>query len=403
MVTPMPISNLAIKSAKPSAKPIKLFDGRGLFLLIHPKGGKWWRLKYFFNGKEKLISLGTYPEISLLEARLRREECRQLIAKGIDPSHHRKATKNAAAERDKNSFEAIAREWLMKQSSSWTPSHGTRVLKRLERDIFSVIGKNPVSHLSAKDVLVAIRRIEQRGAIETAHRALNNCSQIMRYAVQTGRADRDPCGDLKGALPSVKTRHLPAVTNPEQVADLMRKIAGYTGTHVVRTALMLAPLFFVRPGELRTAKWCDIDLEASEWRFIASKTGTNHIVPLATQAVDLLRQLKMFTGHSNYVFPGMRSRTRPMSDNAILAALRSLGIPKEEMSGHGFRAMARTILEEILGFRPEIIEHQLAHSVRDPLGRAYNRTTHLTERRRMMQEWADWLDAIKLGSTKVDH
>ena len=388
----MPLTKLSIQAAKAIDKASKLFDGRGLYLLVTPNGSKGWRFKYRLQSKEKLLSLGTYPEGSLADARERLEECRKLVAQGIDPSEFRKLNRTRALERSANSFEAVALEWLAKKAATWSAGHKARLESRLSNDIFPLIGNQPIADISARQVLQVIRKIEERGAIESAHRALSNCSQIMRYAVQTGRADRDPCVDLRGALPSVKIRHLAAVVKPQEIGNLLLKLSDYRGSHVVRCALKIAPLVFVRPGELRHAKWKDIDLEVAEWRFLVTKTNTEHIVPLARQAVEILKELHKFTSSSEFVFPGARSITKPMSENAVLAALRALDIPKEEMSGHGFRAMARTILEEELGFRPEFIEHQLAHSVRDPLGRAYNRTTHLDERKRMMQEWADWLD-----------
>lgn len=396
----MPLTNLAIQAAKADDRPIKLFDGRGLFLLVTPNGSKGWRFKYRFHSKEKLISLGTYPEISLAEARDRLEECRRQVARGVDPSEFRKLHRSRNLEQAANSFEAVALEWQAKKASSWSAGHKSRLESRLKNDVLPLIGSQPVTDITARQVLQVIRKIEERGAVESAHRALSNCSQIMRYAVQTGRAERDPCVDLRGALPPVKTRHLAAIVKPQEIGALLLKLYGYRGSHVVRCALRIAPLVFVRPGELRQAKWADIDFESAEWRFLVTKTSTEHIVPLARQAVEILRDLQKFSSKSEFVFPGARSITKPMSENAVLAALRALDIPKEEMSGHGFRAMARTILEEELGFRPELIEHQLAHSVRDPLGRAYNRTTHLAERKRMMQEWADWLDAILRRSTE---
>jgi integrase len=269
------------------------------------------------------------------------------------------------------------------------------MIRLLERDIFPWLGNKPIADISAPHLLEVIRRIEQRGALETAHRAIGNCGQIFRYAVATGRAERDPSNDLRGALPPYKTKHFASVTNPEQVGKLLSALDSYEGTLVVRCALRLAPLVFVRPGELRRAQWPDIDLDAAEWRFDVTKTNTKHIVPLSRQAMVILRELQPLTGRSQYVFPSARSVKRPMSDNAILVAMRSLGIGKDEMSGHGFRAMARTILDEVLGFRPDYIEHQLAHAVRDPNGRAYNRTAHLAERCKMMQEWADYLDKLK--------
>ena len=396
----MPPSDTAIRNAKPGDKAKKMFDGGGLYLEISPKGGKWWRLKYRFDGKEKRLSLGVYPDVSLKDARERRDEARKLLANDIDPSQNRKAKKAAKAERASNSLEVVAREWFAKHEPNWSPNHANRIVRRLERDIFPWIGGSPVADITAPQLLEVIRRIEQRGALETAHRALGNCGQVFRYAVATGRAERDPTGDLKGALPPVKGTHFAAVTEPGKVAEVLRAIDAYEGTLPVRCALRLAPLVFVRPGELRHAQWADIDLDAAEWRYKVTKTNTQHIVPLSRQAVEILQELHPLTGRGRYVFPSARNPRgdRPMSDNAMLAAMRRMGIGKEEMSGHGFRAMARTILDEVLGFRPDFIEHQLAHAVRDPNGRAYNRTAHLPERRRMMQEWADYLDRLKAGA-----
>ncbi len=394
----MPLTDTAIRNAKPGEKPAKIFDERGLFLLVTPAGGKWWRLRYKFDGKEKLLSLGTYPDTGLKDARTRRDDARKLLADGIDPGENRKAVKAARQERAANSFEVVAREWYAKQAPNWAEHHGDRIIRRFERDIFPWIGGRPIADVTAPELLAAVQRIENRGALETAHRALGNCGQVFRYAVATGRALRDPSGDLRGALPPVKGEHFAAVTEPIQAAQLLRTLDGYQGTLTVACALRLAPLVFVRPGELRTAEWADIDLETAEWRYHVTKTDSDHIVPLASQAVAILRELHALTGTGRFVFPGARSNGRPMSDNAILAAMRRMGIGKDEMSGHGFRAMARTILDEVLGFRPDFIEHQLAHAVKDPNGRAYNRTAHLGERRKMMQAWADYLDKLKAGA-----
>ena len=396
----MALTNTKIRNTKPGKKTIKLYDERGLYLETSPNGGKWWRLKYRFNGKEKRLSLGVYPDVSLKDARDRRDEARKLLANDIDPSENRKARKASQADGGGNSLEVVAREWLAKHSPNWAAAHGDRIIRRLERDIFPWMGEKPIGGIAAPELLAVIQRIENRGALETAHRALGNCSQVFRYAVATGRAERDPTGDLRGALPPARGEHFSAVTDPKQVAEILRAMDGYEGTLTVRCALRLAPLVFVRPGELRKAEWADIDLKAAEWRYMVTKTGTQHIVPLSRQAVELLRELQPLTGRGRYVFTGARSKDRPMSDNAILAAMRRMGIGKEEMSGHGFRAMARTILDEVLGIRPDFIEHQLAHAVRDPNGRAYNRTAHLPERRKMMQDWADYLDKIK-NSAKI--
>lgn len=393
----MSLTETTIRAAKPRQRPAKLFDGKGLYLEVSPAGGKWWRLKYRYAGKEKRLSLGIYPEISLKEARDRRDEARKLLANGVDPSVHRQVEKLARVEQAANSFEAVAREWYAKQSPKWSPDHAARILRRLDKDIFSQIGGRPIAEAKAIEVLAAVRRIEDRDALDTAHRAMGTCSQIFRYAVATGRIDRDPTRDLRGALSPAQGGHFAAQTEPRRFAEILKMLDAYEGTFIVQCALRLAPLVFARPGELRRAEWADIDLEAKEWRYVVTKTKTQHIVPLSRQAVDILRELQSLTGDSRYVFPGARSNKRPMSDNAILAALRRLGIPKEEMSGHGFRAAARTILDEVLGVRPDFIEHQLAHSVRDPNGRAYNRTAHLPERCKMMQVWADYLDELKAG------
>ena len=367
----------------------------GLYLEVSPAGGKWWRLKFRFDGKEKRLSLGVYPDVTLKDARDRREEARKLLANGIDPSENRKSQRAAQADRSTNSLEVVAREWFAKFSRTWSAGHRARIVRQFERDIFPWIGQRPIADISAPEVLAVARRIEKRGALETAHRAIRNCGQVFRYAIATGRATNDPTGALRGALPPFRTEHLAAATEPKQFGRVLRAIDGYEGTHVVSCALRLAPLVFVRPGELRHAEWAHVDLDGAEWRYTASKTGTAHIVPLSRQAIEILREVHPITGHGRFVFPSARSNVRAMSDNAILAAMRRMGIAKEEMSGHGFRAVARTILDEVLGVRPDFIEHQLAHAVRDPNGRAYNRTAHLPARKEMMQLWADYLDELK--------
>jgi integrase len=393
----MPLSDTTIHNAKPGVKPEKMFDERGLFLLVTPTGGKWWRLKYRFEGKEKLLSLGTYPDVSLKDARGRRDDARKQLADGIDPSHHRKAQKSLRHEEVANSFELVSREWYEKFSPNWVEAHGGRIIRHLERDIFPYLGSRPIVDITAPDLLQVIRRIEARGALETAHRALGNCGQVFRYAIQTGRATRDLSADLRGALPPAKGEHFAAVTKPAEVAEILRAIHAYKGSEVVSCALRLAPLVFVRPGELRGAEWAEFDLDKAEWCIPASrmKMGLDHIVPLSTQAVKILREIQALTGAGRYVFPSARTSTRPMSDNAILAALRRMGIEKEEMTGHGFRATARTILAEVMKIPVDLIEHQLAHAVRGPNGRAYDRTTFLPERHEMMQKWADYLDNLR--------
>ena len=398
----MPLTDVKARNAKPGAKQVKLFDGDGLFLLVTPSGGKWWRFKYRFGGKEKLLSFGTYPEVSLSQARDKRDAARKQVAAGIDPGEVRKAQK-AAKDQEANSFEVVAREWHGKFSPTWAPAHAKTTLDRLARDVFSLIGARPIGEIKAPELLAVLRRVESRGALETAHRVKTICGQVFRYAVATGRADRDPAADLKGALPPYKKSHLAAITEPAKVAELLRAIDGFQGSFIVKCALRLAPLVFVRPGELRQAEWMEIDLDRAEWNIPASrmKMKEPHLVPLSGQAVEILRELQALTGGGRYVFPCHRSTARPMSNNAINAALRRMGFEKDEMTGHGFRAMARTILDEVLQFRPDFIEHQLAHAVRDPNGRAYNRTAHLAERRKMMQGWADYLDGLKAGAKVI--
>ncbi|OGA13752.1 MAG: integrase [Betaproteobacteria bacterium RIFCSPLOWO2_02_FULL_63_19] len=399
----MTLTDKAVRNAKPAGKPVKVFDEKGLFLLVMPAGGKWWRLKYRFGGKEKLLALGTYPDTGLKDAREQRDEARGMLAKGIDPSEQRKASKAAGDARNANSFEAVAREWFAKFSPRWALTHSSKIISRLERDIFPWIGGRPITDVRAPELLACLRRIESRGAGDTAHRALQDCGRVFRYAVSTGRAERDPSGDLRGALAPVEGGHFAAITDPKAVGGLLRACDGYHGAFVTKCALRLAPLLFLRPGELRKAEWTEINLDLAEWNIPGErmKMGAPHIVPLAAQAVAILRELHALTGSGRYVFPGARTNGRPMSDNAILAALRRMGIAKDEASGHGFRAMARTILDEVMGVRPDLIEHQLAHAVKDPNGRAYNRTAHLPERRKMMQQWSDYLDKLKAGANVI--
>lgn len=397
----MRLTDTAIRNAKPGTKPVKLFDERGLFLLVTPAGGKWWRFRYSLDRKEKLISLGTYPDVSLKDARDRRDEARKLLANGIDPSLHRQTQKAARIERSANSFEAIAREWFAKNSPTWADSHAQKIIRRLEKDVFPWIGGRPIAEISAQELLKVLRRIETRGALDTAHRAHQNCGQVFRYAVATGRAERDPSGDLRGALPPAKHTNFASITEPAKVGELLRAFDAFKGTLVVKSALLLAPMLFVRPGELRKAEWAGFDLEKAEWRYFVTKTKTEHSVPLAEQAVAILADLKELTGDGQYVFPG-RDPRKPMSEAAINAALRRMGYDtKTEITGHGFRAMARTILHEELHQKPEVIEHQLAHKVPDALGTAYNRTKFLKERKAMMQMWADYLDKLKKGAEIV--
>jgi integrase len=397
----MPLTDTVIRNAKPGGKTAKLFDERGLYLEISPNGGKWWRLKYRFDGKEKRLSLGVYPDVALKMARERRDEARKLLANGIDPSENRKAQKSARADRAANSFEAVAREWFAKYSPNWAASHASKIIQRLEKDIFPWLGGKPIAEITAPDLLTVLRRIENRGALDTSHRAHQNCGQIFRYGIATGRCDRDPAADLRGALAPAKHEHFASITEPAAVGELLRAIDGFRGTLVVQNALKLAPLFFVRPGELRQAAWEQFDFDKREWRYFVTKTKSEHLVPLAKQAVAILQELYPLTGGGKFVFPG-RDPKKPMSDAALNAALRRMGYDtKTEITGHGFRAMARTILHQELGVKPEVIEHQLAHRVPDALGTAYNRTKFLKERRAMMQQWADYLDKLKAGAEVI--
>jgi integrase len=399
----MPLSDSAIKHKKPAEKPYKVTDEKGLFMLVHPKGFKYWRFKYRFEGKEKLLAFGVYPDVSLANARDRRDEARKLLAKGVDPSVVKQASKRVAQVATRNSFEVVAREWYVKRAPGWAPSHHEKIIRRLERDIFPWIGHQPIAAITPPELLVVLRRIEERGAMETAHRAYQNCGQIFRYAVATGRAEQDPTSNLRGALPPTQAKNYAAIIEPKKLGGLMRAIQGYEGSLVTKYALRLAPLVFVRPGELRHAEWAEINLEFAEWNIPAQKMKMRqpHLVPLSTQAVKILQDLYLLTSNGKYVFPSIRTAARPMSDNTINAALKRLGFDSNDTTAHGFRATAhgfrataRTILDEVLGFRPDVIEHQLAHAVKDPLGRAYNRTSHLQIRREMMQKWADYLDEI---------
>ncbi|MHB1058082.1 MAG: tyrosine-type recombinase/integrase [Rhodanobacter sp.] len=399
----MPLTDTAIRSAKPAAKRQRMTDGGGLYLEVSPAGGKLWRLKYRHGGKEKRLALGAYPDTGLKDARDKRDAARKLLATGVDPAEHRKAAKAAGEERAANSFEVVAREWHAKQSATWVELHASRIMLRLENDVFPWLGSRPIADIPAKEYLATVNRIVDRGAVESAHRVLQNCGQVLRYAIATGRAERNPVADLRGALPPVKQSHLAAITDPQAIGGLLRSIDGYQGSLVTKCALRLAPLVFVRPGELRQAEWAEFDLDAAEWNLPAEKMKMRepHLVPLAPQAVAILQEIHALTGRGRYVFPSARSPQRPMSNNAVLSALRRMGYGIEEMSGHGFRAMARTVLDEVLHFRPDYIEHQLAHAVKDPNGRAYNRTAHLPERRKMMVGWADYLDSLKVRGNVV--
>jgi len=391
-----------IDGAKPKDKAYKLADGGGLYLEVMPTGAKYWRLKYRVGGKEKRLAFGVYAEVRPPEAREKAQKARDLIRAGTDPSEQRKATKRALEQAGTNTFEAVAREWLEGRKSHVEPAQHVKTLARMDNDVFPWLGKRPIAEIDAPEILTVLKRIDGRGARYSAHRVRSEISRVFRFAVATGRATGDPARDLIGAIPTAVEKHFAAITEPIKVAEMLRAFDAFTGTFPVLCALRLAPLLFVRPGELRSAEWSAIDLDNAEWRYRVSKTKTDHLVPLATQAVAILRELRALTGDWRYVFPGARTAARPMSDAAVNAALRRMGYDtKEEITGHGFRAMARTILHEELHQKPEVIEHQLAHSVSDALGTAYNRTKFLKERKAMMQQWADYLDKLKAGAEVI--
>lgn len=405
-----PLSPSAVTNAKARAKPYVMRDGRGLLLRVDSNGSKLWRLDYRrpHTGKRNMLSLGSFPTVSLRKARDRRDEAQRLLSDGIDPGEKRKAESAADAE----TFEAVAREWFARHSVRWAPGHANKIIRRLERDVFPWIGGKPIAGLTAPDVLAVLRRIESRGSVETAHRAHQNCGQVFRYAVATGRAQSDVTRDLRGSLTPVIPGHFASITDPDKVGELLRAIDAFTGTFPVACALKLAPMVFVRPGELRQAEWTEFDLDAGEWNIPPARlklpkaikedpSTPAHLVPLASQAVAILRELYPLTGSGRFVFPGMRDRKKPLSNMAVNAALKRMGYDGKTLTAHGFRAMARTILDEGMGFRPDFIEHQLAHAVKDANGRAYNRTSFLPQRRKMMQAWADYLDSLRTGGNVV--
>lgn len=401
----MALTDIKVRTSKALPKPYKLADEKGLFLLVTPTGSKYWRFKYRFDGKEKLLAFGVYPDLSLSEAREKRDAARNLLAKDIDPGQNHKAQKAARLERTANSFEVIAREWHTKNSlpnkgssskKAWSTSHADKIIRRLEQFVFPWLGSLPITDVDAPGLLKILQRVENRGTYETAHRVHQNCSQIFRYAIATGRANRDPAADLRGALTPVKQQHHASITDPKEITKLLHAIEDYQGFLITKCALKLAPLVFVRPGELRHAEWSEINIANAEWRIPAEKMKARemHIVPLSKQAIAVLEEAKLLTGHLKYIFPGVRTPNRPMSDNTVTGALRRLGYTGEEMTGHGFRSMASTILNEH-GWNRDAIERQLAHSERNKVRAAYNYAEHLPERRKMMQWWADYLDQLK--------
>jgi integrase len=401
----MALTDTFIKQVKHKGAAIgeRYADGGGMYLRVKA-AGKYWRLDYRIDGKAKTLGLGVYPDISLLQARERRDAARKLLADGIDPSAAKREEKQTRAAAAASTFETVAREWLAKTAAKRQPITHGKVQTWLEKDVFPFIGKMPISTIGPRDVLErVIRKLEARGAIDTAHRVKQLCGQVFRFAVVSGLAERDVTSDLREALAVKDGKHFAAITDPLQAGALLRSIHAYSGHPATVAALKLAPLLFVRPGELRTAQWSEIDLEGGEWRIPGAKMkmGIDHIVPLSTQAVLILRELHPITGHGCFVFPSIRTGERPMSENTINAALRGMGYDSDTHTAHGFRAMARTILDEVLGERVDFIEHQLAHMVKDANGRAYNRTAHLPARREMMQRWADYLDKLAAGADVI--
>jgi integrase len=381
----------------------KYTDGDGMYLLVKSVG-KYWRMDYTHDGKRKTLALGVYPAVSLAKARQRREKARELLADGVDPAAAKRAAKQAQADAAANTYETVARAWLKKTASKRAAVTQARITTLLEKDVFPFIGGMPIATIKSREVLdKVLRKIEARGSIDTSHRAKQICGQVFRYAVATGLAERDVTPDLRGALAAIPESHFAAITDPKQAGDLMRSIFDYTGHPCTVAALKLSALVFVRPGELRKAEWAEIDLEAAEWQIPGKKMKMkiDHLVPLSTQAVEILRSVQPITGHGSFVFPSLRTGERPMSENTINAALRGMGYSKEVHTAHGFRAMARTIMDEVLGERVDLIEHQLAHTVKDPNGRAYNRTAHLPARRVMMQNWANYLDKLRIGADVI--
>ena len=392
----MKLTDIAIKQAKPGEKQKKISDGGGLFLLITPSGSKYWRLAYRYNGKQNTLALGVYPSVSLSEAREKRNEAKELLKTGIDPSKLKRESKAA------DKFGEIAQEWFQIQEPGWAERHAQTILGRIENHIKPCIGNLPIKSIDAPELLTMLRKIEARGTLETARRVNQICGQIFRYAIATGKTDRNPSADLRGALTPPKTKHMASLTNPKEVAGLMRAIDDYHGSIITYCALRFAPLTFVRPGELRHAEWSEIDLDVSEWRIPAEKMKMKspHIVPLSKQAVAILVEIQPITDNGKYVFPSLRDNDRPMSDNTVNAALRRMGFTKEEMTGHGFRSMASTLLNE-QGWNRDAIERQLAHAERNKVRAAYNFAELLPERREMMQAWADYLDKLKAGAKVV--
>jgi integrase len=389
----MLLNDSLIRSVKVTEKPQKLFDGKGLFLLVQPNGARYWRIKYFVDGVEKALSLGVYPKVSLKQARDRRELVRQQIADGVDPGGLRKAEKRARA----HTFKAVALEWHQQRLETWSRGYAKQLMQRMEKNLFPWIGSKPIAKLAAADFLDCLQRIEKRGAVEMAHRARGTCSDVMRFAVATRRAERDPTVDLRGAIAPTKRKHLASIKDPKGIGDLMRAIDGYVGrSEVVNAAVRLIPLVFTRTCEMRKAEWSEFDLDNAQWKVPPERMKRRfpQIVPLSNQAIKILRDLMPVTGPNGLVFPSIRSGSRPISDGTINAALRMMGYTGDQMTGHGFRSMASTILNE-QGWHPDAIERQLSHAEKNTVRGIYNYAEYLPIRREMMQAWADYLDALR--------
>ena len=395
----MSLSDTQLRNMKATGKAKKISDGGGLYLHLSPAGGKLWRMSYRFEGKQKTVCFGAYPALSLKEAREKRDESKALLARGIDPSLHKQAAKAASIAETANAYEVVAREWHAKYAPGWTESNAERVLARQAKDVFSFIGKRPIAQISAPELLAVLRKVEERGALDTAHRILQDTSRIFRYAIATGRAERDPGADLKGALPVPRKGHFSTIVDTKEIGQLLRDIDAYSGNLIVRAALRLAPYVFVRPGELRKAEWTEFDLENAEWRIPAKrmKMRVLHIVPLSRQVLGILRDLHPYSGDGLYLFPSVRAKSAPISDMTLLAGLRRLGYAKEQMTVHGFRSLASTLLNE-QGYNKDWIERQLAHGERNSVRASYNYAEYLPERRKMMQSWADFLDSLRVNN-----
>lgn len=400
----MALTDTFVRNIKPTGAPAgdKHTDGGGMYLLV-TESGKYWRVNYRFAGKRKTLALGVYPAVSLAKARQRRDKARELLADGVDPSAAKREEKQARAAEAGNTFRAVGEQWLKATAAKRAAITQGKVSTWLEKDVFPFIGAMPITSIGPRDVLGVVRKMEAREAFDSAKRINQICGQVFRYAVAEGTAERDVTADLRGAFQHAETKHYAAITDPAKLGELLRAIYSYTGHPYSRAALKLSPLVFVRPGELRAAEWAEIDLEAAEWRIPGAKMKmkNDHIVPLSRQAVAILQSLHPVTGHGRYVFPSLRTGERPMSENTVNAALRGMGYSNEMHTGHGFRATARTIMDEVLGERVDLIEHQLAHAVKDANGRAYNRTAHLPARKEMMQRWADYLDKLRIGADVI--